>query len=200
MSIKINSHRHNNRVLAAKVTHLATSMIMLLCGIALFVIEKHEIDIKFYLIGVANILIGGAGIFGYFSNDIYRLAFQSDFALGVFNVVFGVMVIADPIKVAELLPLAVAVISLLDGCNKAQMAIEGYKFGMSKWFLVAISAAVEIAMAVGIFAHSFLQSQNVISVPLTLIIVGAVNFWTTMYMVRIKKSKFADEEALKEGK
>lgn len=175
-------------VKSAKIIHLCSAVVFLVAGILVAVIPTLD-DLPFFgntVVGIASIVIGVAGIYGYFSNDMYRLAFQSDFALGIFNVILGILLIINPVQLSVLLPTAIAILTLLDGGNKSQIAIEGQRFGIHKWYLVLLSAMVEMAAGIVliILAYHGLDVRAWMGVAMG--VVGATNFWTTMYTVRIR--------------
>lgn len=87
--------------------------------------------VRYTLIGTACIVIGCTGIYGYFSNDLYRLAFQSDLALGIFNVILGILLIVRQ-SAPELFPYAVSILMLIDGGNKVQISLESMVFGLKR--------------------------------------------------------------------
>ena len=189
-------------VKSAKVMHLCSAVIFLVAGLLLALVPDFEDSGTFrnVLVGVASIIIGATGIYGYFSNDMYRLAFQQDFALGIFNVLFGILLIINPVQLSVLLPTAVSILTLLDGGNKSQMALEGKNFGIEKWYLVLISAVLEIiaGLVLILLAYHELDVRAWMGVAMGL--VGVTNFWTTMYTVRVRKnthqllSAYTDEE------
>ena len=177
-------------VKSAKIMHLCSAVIFFVAGLLLALVPDFEGSGVFRntVVGVAGIIIGATGIYGYFSNDMYRLAFQLDFALGIFNVLFGILLIINPVQVSVLLPTAVSILTLLDGTNKSQMALEGKSFGISKWYLVLISAILEIAagLVLILLAYNELDVRAWMGVAMGL--VGVTNFWTTMYTVRVRKN------------
>ncbi|MBQ9773439.1 MAG: DUF308 domain-containing protein [Clostridia bacterium] len=186
-------------VRSAKIMHLSSAVIFLIAGILVAVSPSLDNITSFgdVVVGVASIIIGATGMFGYFSNDMYRLAFQSDFALGIFNVIFGVLLIINPDKFPVLLPTAIAILTLLDGGNKSQIAIEGWRFGISKWYLVLLSALAEIALGVVLLVLAYLNVIDVhVIMGVAMGMVGVTNFWTTMYTVRIrgKSSNLTDKK------
>ena len=140
------------------------------------------------VVGVASIIIGVTGIYGYFSNDMYRLAFQLDFALGIFNVIFGILLIINPVQLAVLLPTAISILTLLDGGNKSQMALEGKNFGISKWYLVLLSAILEIAAGIVLILWAYHELDVRAWMGIAMGLVGVTNFWTTMYTVRVRNT------------
>ena len=189
-------------VKSAKVMHLCSAVIFLVAGLLLALVPDFEDSGTFrnVLVGVASIIIGVTGIYGYFSNDMYRLAFQQDFALGIFNVLFGILLIINPVQLSVLLPTAVSILTLLDGGNKSQMALEGKNFGIEKWYLVLISAVLEIAAGLVLILLAYHELDVRAWMGVAMGLVGITNFWTTMYTVRVRKnthqllSAYTDEE------
>ena len=196
------NQQNNNIVKSAKIMHLCSAVIFLVAGLLLALVPDFEDSGTFrnVLVGVASIIIGATGIYGYFSNDMYRLAFQQDFALGIFNVLFGILLIINPVQLSVLLPTAVSILTLLDGGNKSQMALEGKNFGISKWYWVLISAILEIAAGLVLILLAYHELDVRAWMGVAMGLVGIVNFWTTMYTVRVRKnthqllSVYTDEE------
>ena len=177
-------------VKSAKVMHLCSAVIFLVAGLLLALVPDFD-DSGFFrnaLVGIASIIIGASGIYGYFSNDMYRLAFQQDFALGIFNVLFGILLIINPVQLSVLLPTAVSILTLLDGGNKSQMALEGKNFGISKWYLVLISAVLEIVAGLVLILLAYHELDVRAWMGVAMGLVGVTNFWTTMYTVRVRKN------------
>ena len=177
-------------VKSAKVMHLCSAVIFLVAGLLLALVPDFEGSGTFRnsVVGVAGIIIGATGIYGYFSNDMYRLAFQLDFALGIFNVIFGVLLIINPVQLSVLLPTAVSMLTILDGGNKSQMALEGKNFGIKKWYLVLISAVLEIVAGVVLILLAYHELDVRAWMGIAMGLVGVTNFWTTMYTVRVRNT------------
>ena len=73
-----------NIVKQAKIFNLIIYSFMVLVGLFLLLFNKLTVMQEVIMIGALCIMVGGAKILGYFSNDLYRLAFQFDFASGLF--------------------------------------------------------------------------------------------------------------------
>ena len=177
-------------VKSAKIMHLCSAVIFFVAGLLLALVPDFEDSGIFRnaIVGVASIIIGVTGIYGYFSNDMYRLAFQQDFALGIFNVIFGILLIINPVQLSVLLPTAVSILTLLDGGNKSQMALEGKNFGISKWYWVLVSAILEIAAGLVLILLAYHELDVSAWMGVAMGLVGIVNFWTTMYTVRVRNT------------
>ncbi len=188
----MNQHNHidvsSAIVKSAKIMHLCSAVIFIVAGLLLALVPDFEGSGIFrnVLVGVAGIVIGATGIYGYFSNDMYRLAFQLDFALGIFNVIFGILLIINPVQLSVLLPTAVSILTLLDGGNKSQMALEGKQFGIKKWYWVLISAILEIAAGIVLILLAYHELDVRAWMGVAMGLVGVTNFWTTMYTVRVR--------------
>lgn len=186
----------NNRIVrSAKIIHLISSALFWLCGVLIMSIPQFTESTLCVMTGIVNIVIGCAEIYGYFSNDAYRIAFQSDFAIGIFHVVFGVLMIANAEMLTQLLPCAVSVLIIMDGGNKSQNAIEGFKFGMGKWYIVLVLAVVEIIVGILNIICIAYNLETRIWLGVALILIGIASFCTTMYMVRVQDEKRLSEKS-----
>jgi uncharacterized membrane protein HdeD (DUF308 family) len=127
---------------------------------------------------------------GYFSNDMYRLAFQFDFAMGLFMFVIGVLMVIFRSASDNLLPLFIGLYTMIDGMQKAQIAIDAKKFGISMWPLILATAvvltAVGITTAVNILKE-FAAAH--IMLGIALVADGCENAWITSYTVRVRATK-----------
>lgn len=190
MNQQYNANINSAIVKSAKVMHLCSAVIFLVAGLLLALVPDFEDSGAFRntVVGIASIIIGATGIYGYFSNDMYRLAFQLDFALGIFNVIFGILLLINPVQLSVLLPTAVSILTLLDGGNKSQMAIEGKRFGIQKWYLVLVSAVLEIAAGVVLILLAYHGRDVRAWMGIAMGLVGVTNFWTTMYTVRVRNT------------
>ncbi len=190
MNQQYNANRNSAIVKSAKIMHLCSAVIFFAAGLLLALVPDFEDSGAFRntVVGIASIIIGATGIYGYFSNDMYRLAFQLDFALGIFNVIFGILLLINPVQLSVLLPTAVSILTLLDGGNKSQMAIEGKRFGIQKWYLVLVSAVLEIAAGVVLILLAYHGRDVRAWMGVAMGLVGVTNFWTTMYTVRVRNT------------
>ena len=190
MNQQYNANINSAIVKSAKIMHLCSAVIFLVAGLLLALVPDFEDSGAFRntVVGIASIIIGATGIYGYFSNDMYRLAFQLDFALGIFNVIFGILLLINPVQLSVLLPTAVSILTLLDGGNKSQMAIEGKRFGIQKWYLVLVSAVLEIAAGVVLILLAYHGRDVRAWMGVAMGLVGVTNFWTTMYTVRVRNT------------
>ena len=179
----------------ARVIHVATSFLFGLAGIFLLAWPEVASTITRYLIGGCFIVLGIARVLGYFSNDLYRLAFQYDLGLGGFCAVFGVLCILSPDNIQIVLPYTIGVYMLIDSLLKLQTAFDAKAFGMKHWFGLLISASVLAAFSVALMMMKP-QVQVHIFVPVVLILHSAEGIWNTLGTVRVRTKKLGRFEDL----
>lgn len=183
-------------VMSAKIINIFCGCLMSIAGILLFVVPALETASaqRIYL-GILLGICGVAKIFGYFSNDLYRLAFQYDLAVGGYCLVLCLLAIFTPLSMYDTLPLLITLYVLFDALLKLQMAFDAKGFGMKSWIVILITAAV-LCAAVGFAGASILAElfRPSLAVGLALLLDGIENTWITAHTVRIrsKKKNFED--------
>ncbi len=99
----------------AKVGYIVLSIALCIFGILLIIIPEISISAFGLFIGICLIIFGAIKITGYFSKDLYRLAFQYDLAFGIMMIALGIMVILEPNNVIETICIALGIAFLMDG-------------------------------------------------------------------------------------
>ena len=86
---------------------------------------------------------------GYFSRDLYRLAFQYDLEFGILLIALGVIVLLRTNGVMDFICIAAGVSILADGLFKIQIAIDARRFGIRDWWLILLLAVVTGGVGLG---------------------------------------------------
>lgn len=86
--------------------------------------------------GIILIVYGIIKIIGYFSKDLYCLAFQYDFACGIFLLVLGIVVLSANQNFKGYLLSGVGILILLDSLLCIQTTLDAKRFGLSSWSLI----------------------------------------------------------------
>ena len=182
---------NNTVVRSAKIINIVSASLMLVAGVLLMTIDSmEEIVAQRIMLGILFALTGAARLFGYFSNDLYRLAFQYDFAFGIFCEILALLLILSPTKTYGFLYLLLVAYVLIDALLKAQMSMDARRFGMRCWGVI-LGTALGLGAA-GVFAAVVLQAELVRAlflVGFALAADGVENCWITAYTVRIRAKK-----------
>lgn len=126
----------------AKTGYIVMSLVFCVTGV-LFILrpELSAVAISRAL-GIAMIVFGVIKLVGYFSRDLFRLAFQYDLGFGLLLIALGALVLARPNRVLDFIFIALGIAILADGLFKVQIAMDARQFGISAWWLTLVLAVV----------------------------------------------------------
>ncbi len=180
----------------AKWCYIICSILFCLFGLCLIIWPTISAKTLCYVLGGIAILYSLTKIIGYFTRDIYRLAFQFDLALGIFFAVLGLLLLLQPSYILALLPVIIGLLIFVDGIFKVQTAIDAKRFGLTKWWGILLGAVLCIAL--GIFLiFSPLEGGKVlmILIGVSLLVDGLQNLFNAIYTVKIlNHAKTVDSE------
>lgn len=126
--------------------------------------------------GVTLLAYGAVKIIGYFSEDLFCLAFRYDLAFGILTLVLGVIVLLRHARLAVWLAPGIGWFALLDSVLKVQMSEEAKKFGLEQWKIILVIAAVTgILSVILIFRGTMQTGSTYILTALTLFAMGILN-------------------------
>ncbi len=169
-----------------KMIYSALAAILILLGICLVMKPELSLTVICRLAGVLFIIYGFVKIGGYFSKDIYELAFQFDFAMGLFSLAVGCALIFFVDGILLFFPAFIGVIILTDAVFKIQTSLDAKRFGLQKWWLILLLAVLAGIAGFLLIIYPQKTSQLIIMfVGLNLIIDGLLNLWIVIYTVKI---------------
>ena len=174
----------------AKIFNLIIYSFMVAIGLFLILCTGLSMETETVILSILCLLVGGAKILGYFSNDLYRLAFQFDFAIGLFLIIIGILSLIvgrnDPLGMSKLFGIYV----VIDGLLKLQTAFDAKKFGIDKWLVILLTAIVLVGSGVlTLIAPYSEQISQFLVLDIAMMIDGVVNIWITAYTVRVRAKK-----------
>ena len=73
----------------AKIGYIVISVILCLLGTLLLLFPTVSVRVMGILCGITLVVFGAIKLVGYFSRDLFRLAFQNDLASGIVMLVLG---------------------------------------------------------------------------------------------------------------
>ena len=123
-----------------KNMYIVMDICLIIVGLLILFSPIKAINVLCRIFGVVLSLLGAVKILGYFTKDIFQLAFQFDFALGIISVMLGAVLIFRTSYMVEILSICVGIFILVDGALKLQTAVDAKKFGIEKWWLILIIA------------------------------------------------------------
>ena len=177
----------------AKTGYIVLSCALFLMGLFLLIFPKTVGDVFANVLGIAMILFGVIKVIGYFSKDLFRLAFQYDLAFGILIILVGVATVRRPSGLLEFLCMVVGIIILADGLFKIQMSMDAKEFGIHKWWLI-----LSLAIVAGVFGALLLFNPTEGSILImrligvALMAEGIMNLATVLTAVKIIRHQKKD--------
>lgn len=144
------------------------------------------------LAGIILITYGIIKIIGYFSKDLYCLAFQYDFACGIFLIVLGIAVlcISARFKDSSLLA-ALGILILLDSLLSIQTAIDSKKFGLSSWKYILL-----FSMITGTFGFLVILKNTITFAGCALLAEGGMRHYIVQHTARLPDYHYLNDDKL----
>ena len=132
----------------AKIGYIVMSVLFCVLGVVLLFTPGVSALWIGRLLGIGLILFGAIKLVGYFSRDLFRLAFQYDLALGLLLMVLGIVTLSHPGDALSFLCVMFGIPVLADGLFKIQIAMDSRQFGIRNWWLVLVLAALTCVVGV----------------------------------------------------
>ena len=170
----------------AKIGYIIISAI--LCALGILLIAKPDMSLSLIgvIVGVVLIVFGVIKLIGYFSKDLYRLAFQYDLAFGILLIALGGILLFRPDTMVQIICIIMGVCVLADALLKIQISIDSKAFGLEKWWLILV-AAILTGVAGFLLVLRPMESARAVMILLgvTLITEGLLNLTTILTAVKI---------------
>ena len=177
----------------AKVGYIVMSAVF--CAVGLIFIIRPDVSAGFlgYLLGTAMIVFGAIKIVGYFSKDLFRLAFQYDLEFGVILIVLGVIVLVKPLDVLNFIFIATGFAILADSLFKIRIATDAKKFGIDAWWTIFAFAVLTGVIGILLVIRPW-ESARILTALLgiSLLSEGILNLCVAISTVKIVKNQYPD--------
>ena len=145
--------------------------------------------------GIVLIVYGIIKIIGYFSKDLYCLAFQYDLACGLFLMVLGVIVLSCSRRIMPYLSPGLGLLVLLDSLLSIQMSKDARQFGLETWNVILTAAVIAGVFSVLTIVSPFgtRLGKHVVAGG-TLLAEGFKNQCVVHYTVSTIETRFSEED------
>lgn len=177
----------------AKVGYIVLSVAMGSLG-AVFIVRPETSAVALgRLCGGLMILLGVIKLVGFFSKDLYRLAFQFDLSLGLMLAVLGVIILRNPDQAMSFLCLMLGIVTMADGLFKLQSALDARRFGLKSWPLI-LTLAVGAGVVGALLMLRPMQSARALTVLLGIgmMLEGVLNLCVALFGIKIIRHQRVD--------
>lgn len=187
------SVRSIRSIQTAKVGYLVISAALCILGVLLIAYPAISAKALCYILGGVLAVYGIIKMVGYFSKDLYRLAFQYDLASGALITALGVIMLVIPDGVISVTHTVIGILILADGLFKIQIAIDAKRFGVSRWWLIAAAAILTGVVGLLLILHPFAgAAAAMILMGVGLLAEGILNLSVVLCAVKIVRHQKPD--------
>ncbi len=177
----------------AKIGYIVLSAVLCALGLVLILFPEFSASMLGVACGIVMILFGIVKLVGYFSRDLYRLAFQYDLASGCLLILLGAVMLLRPDSLLNFICVALGIYILTDGLFKIQIAVDAKRFGLRGWWLILTEAILAAALGL-VLIFRLTDSTRVLTVLLgiTMLAEGILNLSTVITAVKIVRNQKPD--------
>lgn len=181
----------NKRLRFAKIGYIVLSVLICLFGLTLVAVPDFSVSLLCWLGGTLLTAFGCIRIVGYFSRDLYRLAFQYDLAFGILMIVLGLVLILRTDAMVHILCLLLGLSVLADALLKVQIAIDARAFGIRRWWMILATAVVTGFVGLLLLLRPAAGAQVImVLMGISFLGEGLMNLTTVLCAVQILKKQY----------
>lgn len=175
---------------AAKYGYLIMAALLCIFGLTLMLCPGFSIHALGVIAGCLALLFGIVKIIGYFTSDLYMLAFQHDLASGILLAVMGVVILNHPASLMLFICIALGIYALADALLRLQTAMDSRRFGLPRWWVILLSSIVTgILGLLLVFCASRSSLYLTVLLGVTLLAEGILNMVTVLTASKILKEQ-----------
>ena len=134
--------RSTAMIRTAKIGYIVLSVAIAALGLMMLIQPNHSSNWMGRAIGALMAVFGVIKLIGYYSRDLYRLAFQHDLALGILLIALGLAVLLKPGWAVNMLGVALGIEIVTEGLFRVQTSLDARRFGLESWWLIFALAIV----------------------------------------------------------
>ena len=159
----------------AKYGYIAISAIFTLAGLAMIFYPTPSQSFIGIFFGIAILVFGIIKLVGYWSRDLFRLAFQYDLQFGVLLCVLGIITLIRHKDAVAFLCVAYGICIMADSLFKIRTALDAKAFGIRQWWVTFTLCPVAAARAVTVLLGISFVSEGLLSLGVAISMVKIVD-------------------------
>ena len=177
----------------AKAGYIIMSAVFCAVGLLFILLPELSTVIIGRALGTAMLIFGGIKLAGYFSKDLFRLAFQYDLEFGILLIALGLIVLVRSTDVMNFIFIALGISIFADGLFKVRIAVEAKAFGIAEWLLILI-LAILTGFAGLLLVFRPAESAKILTrlLGISLLAEGILNLCVTLSTVKIVRHQQPD--------
>lgn len=170
-------------------------MSVLFCVAGILMLLKPDISAQAIglFAGLSMIVFGVIKLIGYYSKDLFRLAFQYDLQFGILLIILGFVTIFNPGDVMSFVSITGGVCVIINSLFKIGISLEAKKFGIREWWITALFSCVAGIVGILLVGRPA-EALNimVMIIGIAFLIEGLLNISVALSLVKIVKNQRPD--------
>ena len=177
----------------AKVGCVLLSAVCILAGLAMLFRPDAVLQWVLRFFGAALLAFGAVKLIGYFSRDLYRLAFEYDLQFGILLLVLGLLVLLRPGCALNLICVVCGCCLLVECLFRLKTAAEARAFGLPNWWMTTALAIPAVLIGAVLILDSGASARTgVMLLGAALTAEGLLNLCVALTMVKIVRNQLPD--------
>ena len=178
---------------AVKTGYIVVSVLFCVLGVVLLVMSERCVPWIGRALGIGMVVCGAIKLGGYFSKDLFRLAFQYDLAFGILLIAVGIITLCHPGEAMSFLCVIFGIPVLADGLFKIQIAVDARRFGIPQWWLVLALAVLTGVIGLLLVLRPTEGAQVLVMLMgVSLLLDGALNLSVALCAVKVVRHQQPD--------
>lgn len=162
----------------------AVSLVIL--GAVLLFWPKATLELICKMVGIILLIGGIIRILGYFTKEMFQLAFQFDLGLGIVSIIIGLIMLFRTEDLVQVVFTFLGILILVDGTLKIQTAIEAKRFGIQKWWIILSISLMVTSVGILLITMPWKTTEFVIRlIGINLALDGFLNLWVVQNTVKV---------------
>lgn len=177
----------------AKIGYIVISIIFAFLGGLMIIFPDLSIRTIAGCVGSVMILFGIIKLIGYYSKDLFRLAFQFDMEFGILSIIIGILILDHTNAAISFMTTALGITIFAEGLFKIRIAADSRRFGIRSWPVIMLLAVISCIFGV-VLIYLPDSSARFLTVMLgiELLAEAALSFSVALFTVKIIRNQRPD--------
>jgi uncharacterized membrane protein HdeD (DUF308 family) len=183
----------------AKYGYILVSAVFCMVGLAMLFLPEKPVETIGLFFGIAMIIFGGVKLIGYFSKDLFRLAFQYDLEFGILLLTLGIITLIKTGDRMDFICISLGICIFADSLFKVRIAFDAKSFGVKVWWLTFVLSILTGVMGMLlVFRPSESAGALTSLLGCGLLAEGILGMSVAISLVKIVKNQMPDDVNVKE--
>lgn len=177
----------------AKYGYIIISAVFTLAGLVMILYPDPSQSFIGIFFGISLLVFGIIKLIGYYSRDLFRLAFQYDLQFGILLCLLGIITLIRHREAVAFLCAAYGICIIADSLFKVRTALDAKAFGIRQWWVTLVLAILTGLMGLLITLSPLAAAQALtVLLGISFVCEGLMNLGVALSMVKIVDNQRPD--------